>query len=141
LAKPRLLVIERDSPGASTARQHLGDFFEIVTARTMSRALYLLREQDFAGVYVDASQLSAVRWAGVLIQADEILDAIAEGVAVVDPDLKVLWTNPEFQEFVEPGMPAIRKCWDRTLARSRRRSRARDPQAPRFASGRTATCG
>ena len=102
--KPRLLVIERDAPAASTAREHLGEYFDVVTARTMSRALYLLREQEFAGVYVDAAQLSAVRWAGVLIQADEILDAIAEGVAVVDPDLRILWSNPEFQDFADPAV-------------------------------------
>jgi two-component system, sensor histidine kinase SagS len=102
--KPRLLVIERDAPSGSTAREHLGEYFEIVTARTMSRALYLLREQDFSGVYVDASQLSAVRWAGVLIQADEILDAIAEGVTVVDPDLRIIWSNPEFLAFADPNV-------------------------------------
>jgi two-component system, sensor histidine kinase SagS len=105
--KPRLLVIERDAPSGSTAREHLGDYFEVVPARTMSRALYLLREQqDFVGVYVDSSQLSAVRWAGILIQADEILDAIAEGVAVVDPDLRLIWSNPEFQEFADPNVSA-----------------------------------
>ena len=89
--KPRLLVIERDAPSAGpSARDRLADAYEIVTARTMSRALVLLREQEFDGVYVDTAQLSAVRWAGVLIQADEILDAIADGVAVVDPDLKII---------------------------------------------------
>lgn len=102
--KPRLLVIERDATSGQSARDHLADSYELVTARTMSRALVLLREQDFAGVYVDTAQLSAVRWAGVLIQADEILDAIADGVAVVDPDLRIIWANPEFQSFVEPGV-------------------------------------
>jgi DNA-binding response OmpR family regulator/GAF domain-containing protein len=101
--KPRLLVIERDAHSGSSAVEHLSQYYEVVTARTMSRALVLLREQDFAGVYVDSSQLSAVRWAGVLIQADEILDAIADGVAVVDPELKIIWANPEFQSFVEHG--------------------------------------
>ena len=32
----------------------------------------------------------------MIIQAEEILDAIADGVAVVDPDLRVIWANPEF---------------------------------------------
>ncbi len=64
--------------------------------RTISKALSLLREQKFAAVYVDASQLSAVRWVGMMIQAEEILDAISDGVAVVDPDLRIIWANPEF---------------------------------------------
>lgn len=94
--KPRLLVIERDPHPDFPARDHLSDFFEVVPARSMSRALALLREDEFAGVYVDAAQLSGLRWAGVLIQAEEILDAIADGVAVVDPDLRITWANPEF---------------------------------------------
>ena len=68
----------------------------MVVARTISKALSLLRDQKFAAVYVDASQLSAVRWVGMMIQAEEILDAISDGVAVVDPDLRIIWANPEF---------------------------------------------
>ena len=105
--KPRLLVIERDVHPDEAARAHLADHFDVVTSRTMSRALVLLREQEFAGVYVDTAQLSAVRWAGVLIQADEILDAISDGVAVVDPDLRIIWANPEFYSLVDPGVEPI----------------------------------
>ena len=81
----------------------------------MSRALVLLREQEFAGVYVDTAQLSAVRWAGVLIQADEILDAIADGVAVVDPDLKVIWSNPEFLSFTDPEVNVVGSSFYKAL--------------------------
>jgi CheY-like chemotaxis protein/GAF domain-containing protein len=108
-------VIERDIFPRSPARDHLADFFDVVTARTISRALVLLREQEFAGVYVDSSQLAAVRWAGVLIQADEILDAIADGVAVVDPDLKIIWANPEFHSFADPGVTTIGAKFYRSL--------------------------
>ena len=113
--KPRLLVIERDSQTSREARAHLADFYDVVSARTMSRALVLLREQEFAGVYVDTAQLSAVRWAGVLIQADEILDAIADGVAVVDPDLKVIWSNPEFLSFTDPEVNVVGSSFYKAL--------------------------
>src|SRR6185312_14727722 len=59
--------------------------------------------------YVDAAQLSALRWAGVLIQADEILDAIADGVAVVDPDLRITWANPEFLKLTGSSSETIGK--------------------------------
>ena len=113
--KPRLLVIERDTPEAASARALLAEGFEVVCARTMARALVLLREQEFAGVYVDPAQLSAVRWAGVLIQADEILDAIADGVAVVDPDLHIIWTNPEFSLLADPSVETIGTPFYRAL--------------------------
>src|SRR5438309_5592463 len=113
--KPRLLVIERDTPDAASARRLLAEGYEVVCARTMARALVLLREQEFAGVYVDNSQLSAVRWAGVLIQADEILDAIADGVAVVDPDLQVIWANPEFYRLADPQIELLGTRFYRAL--------------------------
>ncbi len=114
-AKPRLLVIERDTPEAASARRILGEGFDVVYARTMARALVLLREGDFAGVYVDTAQLSAVRWAGVMIQADEILDAIADGVAVVDPDLQIIWINPEFSLLADPSVETIGSPFYRAL--------------------------
>ncbi len=113
--KPRLLVIERDAHAGPTARELLADHYDVVTARTMSRALVLLRENEFAGVYVDTAQLSAVRWAGVLIQADEILDAIADGVAVVDPDLRIIWANPEFYSFADPSVEVVGSKFYRAL--------------------------
>ena len=113
--KPRLLVIERDTPSAASPRRLLAENFEVVRARTMARALVLLREQEFTGVYVDSAQLSAVRWAGVLIQADEILDAIADGVAVVDPDLQVIWANPEFVKLADPSVETLGASFYRAL--------------------------
>ncbi|MBX6315885.1 MAG: GAF domain-containing protein, partial [Isosphaeraceae bacterium] len=111
--KPRLLVIERE-PGGPMC-QRLAEHFEVVVARTMARALVLLRQQQFAGVYVDTAQLSAVRWAGVLIQADEILDAIADGVAVVDPELQIIWANPEFRRLTDPAIDPIGAKFYRVL--------------------------
>ncbi len=113
--KPRLLVIERDNHSGPSASDLLSDRYEVVTARTMSRALVLLRENEFAGVYVDTAQLSAVRWAGVMIQADEILDAISDGVAVVDPDLRVIWANPEFHSFADPNVQVVGARFYRAL--------------------------
>jgi len=69
--------------------------------------LALLRDQTYAAVYVDASQLSAVRWVGMLIQAEEILDAISDGVSVVDPDLRIIWANPEFHLLTDPAIQTV----------------------------------
>jgi CheY-like chemotaxis protein len=100
--KPRVLVIEREGRSDPDARECLGEHFEVVAAKSVARALALLRTQPFDGVFVDSDQLQAVRWAGLLIQADEVLDAIADGVAIVDPEMKILWTNPEFQKLMAP---------------------------------------
>jgi CheY-like chemotaxis protein/GAF domain-containing protein len=101
------LVIDRDSLHGKSTAESLSDLFDRVTVRTISKALVLLRDQKFDAVFVDASQLSAVRWVGMLIQAEEILNAISDGVAVVDPDLRIIWANPEFHSLADSSVPTV----------------------------------
>jgi DNA-binding response OmpR family regulator/GAF domain-containing protein len=105
--KPRLLVIDRDGTQSQSTADYLSQWFERVTVRTISKALALLRDQKFDAVFVDAAHLSAVRWVGMMIQAEEILDAISDGVAVVDPDLRIIWANPEFHLLADSTVPTV----------------------------------
>jgi len=105
--KPRLLVIDRDSLQGTPTLECLVESFDVLTVRTISKALALLRDQKFAAVFVDASQLASVRWVGMMIQAEEILDAISDGVAVVDPDLRIIWANPEFHLLLDSSSSAV----------------------------------
>ncbi|WP_337175232.1 response regulator [Paludisphaera sp.] len=114
--KPRVLVIERDESRGGAVLDRLRDSAEIVTVRTISRALAQLRDGRFDGVYVDASQLAAARWVGMVIQAEEILDAISDGVAVVDPDLRIIWANPEFLSFAADPARAVGERFYQALA-------------------------
>ncbi len=120
--KPRLLLIERDT-SESTSNDlgplaRLEETFEIEVARSVTRALALLRDGSFAGVFVDTSQLSSLRWAGVVLQADEILEAISDGVAVVDADLTILWANAEFHGLTPPNIDPVGKQFYRAFGTS-----------------------
>jgi CheY-like chemotaxis protein len=116
--KSRLLVIDRDAPSGKSIVGQLGETFDVVTVRSISKALSMLRDSQFGGVYVDASQLSAVRWVGMIIQAEEILDAISDGVAVVDPDLRIIWCNPEFLSLTESSVHVIGSGFYQSIAES-----------------------
>lgn len=120
--EPRVLLIDRDHDGAdSTAVPVVAGNHEIVVARTMARAIALLREQEFAGVYVPASSLASLRWAAVLLQAEEILEAIADGVAVVDPaDFRILWVNQEFKTLIPEGSEPLGKPFYEALIQPER---------------------
>ncbi|MFO0956347.1 MAG: GAF domain-containing protein [Isosphaeraceae bacterium] len=136
--KPRLLVIEREGePGEDhSAQERLSGLYEVTVARSMARAFALLRDQSFAGVYLDSSQLPALHWAGILLQADEILDAIADGVAVVDTHGRILWANPEFRELA--GLDEARAgsglVFDEALGHPERVAGEDDPFATALAS-------
>ncbi|ODU00134.1 MAG: transcriptional regulator [Planctomycetes bacterium SCN 63-9] len=104
---PRLLVINRDGPRPNAVSDRLAEAFEIVTVGSVSEALASLRDQEFSGVFVETSQIPSLRGVGVSIQAEEILDAIADGVAVVDPDLRIIWANPEFHSLLDSGLETV----------------------------------
>ncbi len=101
--KPRVLVIEREPSSATLIRSKLAESFDLIVAGTLARALVCLREHRFAGVYIDADQLASLRLVGEQVQAVEILDTIADGVAVVDPELVIVWSNNEFTRLTETG--------------------------------------
>ncbi|MDX2036415.1 MAG: response regulator [Isosphaeraceae bacterium] len=113
--KPRILVIERDPLSDHAAGRRLAEIYEVVAARSMTRAMVMLRDGDFAGVYVDGTLLPTVHWAGVLIQADEILATISDGVAVVDDQQRIIWLNPEFELLVDPSVAALGSTFFRAL--------------------------
>ncbi len=115
---PRLLVIDRETSRGKSTLEKLGQAFDLETVHSISRAIALLRDTDFCGVFVDATQLAAVRWVGMIIQAEEILDAIADGVAVVDPDLRIIWANPEFVSLADPQAQAAGGTFYQVLAES-----------------------
>jgi CheY-like chemotaxis protein len=135
--KPRLLVIERDSPDSAEVRRRLSESFDIAVARTVSKALVLLRDQAFVGVYVDSDQLDAVRLPGVQVQSDEVLDAIADGVAVIDPDRNVVWCNSAFIHLTETGISPIGLKLFRALGNPQPFDEDTCPFADALADGKT----
>jgi two-component system, sensor histidine kinase SagS len=68
----------------------------VVRVDTVSRALALLREQPFDAFCADSIEPVLREQAGDLTRAGRLLDALADGVAVVGADLRLIWGNPAF---------------------------------------------
>jgi CheY-like chemotaxis protein len=95
--KTKILVLD---PREATSQLLIGrletDGYEVVVAGSVLGGLALLRQGGFAGVFAETRDLRLVEQAGVALEEDKILDAIADGVALVDPELNLLWANAEF---------------------------------------------
>jgi CheY-like chemotaxis protein len=63
------------------------------------RALALMHREKFDGVYADTADLTLIDRAGSLIQADRILESLADAVVVVDTELRILWANAAFERW------------------------------------------
>lgn len=94
--RPRILVLEGATPNDSAVDKRLADC-DIVRIQDLARGLALAGTERFDAVYVDTRDQSVRQWAGNLIQAERILEAMPDGVAVVNADLRIVWANPTFE--------------------------------------------
>jgi CheY-like chemotaxis protein len=93
--RPRILVLENSGHVTSLLQDSLKGC-DVVRADTVSRALALLREQTFDAFCADPAEPALREQAGDLARGGRLLDALADGVAVVGPDLRIVWGNPAF---------------------------------------------
>ena len=107
--RPRILVLE----GAGRIAELLHPCLvgnEVVRVDNVVAALGLLREQRFDAFCADPSEPLLREQAGDLTRAGRLLDALADGVAVVDAGLRVFWANPAFAACCDAPAP-----WPRVL--------------------------
>lgn len=77
----------------------LRDHFDVAEARSMIRALARLSRGEFAGVYVATEQMSDAFPVGKLLQSDRIIERLPLGVAVIDQDNQIQWSNGRFRSW------------------------------------------
>ncbi|MCS6975570.1 MAG: response regulator [Gemmatales bacterium] len=110
-SRPRILVLRHDLPGNNLPKAWSDA--EFVQADSVSTALGMLQRQRFDGIYADTRGLALIEQAGFLLRADRILELLADGVVVVDPDLRIIWANPQFEKWC--GGPASGKLFFEAL--------------------------
>jgi CheY-like chemotaxis protein len=73
--------------------------WDLVRTENPAQGLALLRAERFDGLYADTRDPNVWAKAENLLQAERILEALADGVAVVAPDLRIIWTNATFERW------------------------------------------
>ncbi len=101
--QPRILVLDGSGASAGPSQPCLPGY-EVVRADSLARALELLRAQPFAALLVDPRDPATRDAFTELTRRGRLLDALADGVAVVDADLRVVWANAAFEAYC--GAPA-----------------------------------
>lgn len=91
--QPRVLVFQSDTVHPSIDLPG----WEVVRAGSVAEGLALLQSQSFDGIFTSADEAKAWQRVGSLMQTDFILEVLREGVAVVQPDLHIIWANSTFE--------------------------------------------
>lgn len=94
---PKVLILGGNSDQTASMATALNGRFETVRAENMEQGLSLLHESEFCGIcLLDRSQRDLFD-ASLLAQAGGILSQIPDGLALLDLDLNILWSNVTFQ--------------------------------------------
>jgi CheY-like chemotaxis protein len=96
------LVLEGASRLTDLLQPSLGAC-DVVRADSVLSALALLRDQSFTGFCADPAEPALRDQAADLTRAGRLLDALADGVAVVGADLRLIWANPAFAAYCDGG--------------------------------------
>jgi len=102
----RILVLQSPShqddqrgKGLSEEPTNFQNEYDSVRVDSLARAVELLRTERFDAVFTETSAPDQNQWAANLLQAEQILGALPEGVAGVDAELRVLWANAAFENW------------------------------------------
>jgi CheY-like chemotaxis protein len=93
------LVLEGSNRAAGDLLQGSQPTWDLVRVDNPTQALALLRSERFDGIYADTHDPTVWARAENLLQAERILDALADGVAVVNSDLRINWANSTFEKW------------------------------------------
>ena len=107
-AKPKILVV---SDGQATPEQFLEllrDQFEVVEVPSSIRALSRLAQETFAGVYVTSQHLTDTAQIGKLLQNEQILQGMPDGIVLLDADNTIIWGNGRLKEWT--GRDKVVNC-------------------------------
>jgi CheY-like chemotaxis protein len=93
------LVLQGPGQPAGDLLQRAHPDWDLIRVEDVACGLSLLNAERFDGVYLEPHD--AALWTRVenLLQAEQILVALPDGLAMVNPDLRVIWANPTFQNW------------------------------------------
>jgi len=104
--KPKILLISDPREDVGPVLTGVAQTHEIVVVQNPMRALALLTREKFAGVYVTANYFREAFDIGKLLQNEQILEGMPDGVALLESDNTILWGNGRICEWSGRGSVA-----------------------------------
>ena len=96
--KPKILLVCDSRENAEQLLAHATESHEVVVANSL-RALAQLAREPFAGVYVSSEYLQEALEIGRLLQNEQILEGMPDGVVLLDSDNSIIWSNGRLGEW------------------------------------------
>jgi len=98
-ARPRILVLTGASHKAGDLLQGRLADGDVVEVADWPHALRRLRAEPFDAILLDGDDSGPSERTASLLQAENVLDSLADGIAVLSLELRVLWANRTFERW------------------------------------------
>ena len=97
--KPKILVVGDSRENAEQALSATDQSHEMIVVQSPMRALALLTRERFDGVFVTANYFKEAFEIGKLLQNEQILEGMPDGVAMLESDNTIIWGNCRMREW------------------------------------------
>ena len=104
-AKPKLLLVGDLSNQDGQFLSQLRDQYDVINVQSPLRALAWLSRETFDGVYVLSPHVDGALQLGSLLQNERVLEAMPDGVVLLDADNTIIWANERFREWTGRDNP------------------------------------
>lgn len=92
-SKPKVLSIADTRSNNGAILPHWPEGVEVISVRDPLRAMALIGRENFDGIYVAAGHVDQALRLGRLQENERILEAMPDGVALLDNHSTILWAN------------------------------------------------
>jgi CheY-like chemotaxis protein/PAS domain-containing protein len=99
LEKPKLLLVGDACEGAEEVLSAVTDSHDIITVQNPIRAMAMLGREHFDGVFVTAKYVKEAFDIGKLLQNEQILEGMPDGVALLESDNTIIWGNTRMRQW------------------------------------------
>ncbi len=104
-ATPKILFVSDANESDRAVLDQLSRDREVVLEQSPIRAMGRLLREEFAGVFVSARYLEQASHIGRLLESQNILENMPDGVVVLDSENTIIWGNSRMREWA--GRPTI----------------------------------
>jgi two-component system, sensor histidine kinase SagS len=97
--KPKILFVCDSPEKVGELFGPAADAYELVVVKNPMRGLAHLTREQFEGVYVSKDYLRQAFEIGKLLQNEQILDGMPDGVVLLDSENTILWANDQVRKW------------------------------------------
>jgi CheY-like chemotaxis protein len=105
----KILVVDAAAAPAADLVEPLRSLGDVTLVRTSEAATQALRQDNYALIVLSPENLAEAQRLDTYLQLNSVLDAIAQGVCIIDTDGRVVWTNSRLSHFPDEIRERIRR--------------------------------